>query len=316
MEKLRKAKRLARSEIKLSQWNQYNFAALDLDEGAPAKSHVADVLTPRNFSAGARRRKHRTSVVSRTEHSGAGDEPVKGCDEMSQDFIERFEIPCKPCVITGLLDRLSVYTLRWPAMHKWSFPYFAEKYGAARFKCGEDDDGYKVKLRLDYFAHYLRNGAKLDDSPLYVFDADFGDEGKVGNMLLEGLVITRLGVCRSRNPCSMIFPSRFTSAKTFTRHLTAVLRCLSLLLPPPLSPPSPPSLPLTHSNTNSSLVLLVPVILLQSSLTSADPRVHGTQCCRGGRGGGCEEGGRSSNADTQMGPVPSWYLQGLAAPLP
>ncbi|EKX48677.1 hypothetical protein GUITHDRAFT_136376 [Guillardia theta CCMP2712] len=105
------------------------------------------------------------------------------CHELStQDFIERFEIPCKPCVITGLLDR-------WPAKHKWSFQYFAEKYGAARFKCGEDDDGYKVKLRLDYFVHYLKNGAKLDDSPLYVFDADFGDDGKITKPMLDDFTI-------------------------------------------------------------------------------------------------------------------------------
>ncbi len=73
-----------------------------------------------------------------------------------------------------------------------------ERFGETRLKCGEDDDGYKasttpptapparhhgraswprvqVKLRLKHFLRYM--ATQSDDSPLYLFDADFGDSG-------------------------------------------------------------------------------------------------------------------------------------------
>jgi histone arginine demethylase JMJD6 len=51
-----------------------------------------------------------------------------------------------------------------------------------KFKCGEDDDGHSVKVKLRHFLEYLR--WNRDDSPLYVFDSGFDDD-PVARSLLE-----------------------------------------------------------------------------------------------------------------------------------
>ena len=41
---------------------------------------------------------------------------------------------------------------------------------------GEDDDGFKVKVKLKHFLRYL--AANRDDSPLYVFDGEWREGGR------------------------------------------------------------------------------------------------------------------------------------------
>lgn len=73
---------------------------------------------------------------------------------------------------------------QWPAVHKWTVesllndPDLSER----NFKCGEDDDGYTIRIKLRYFIEYMMHNR--DDSPLYIFDATF-DEDRVAKRILD-----------------------------------------------------------------------------------------------------------------------------------
>ena len=72
-DKINNAKRDARSEIKLHEWAKYSFGQLDLEKAlGPTEDNIEFVH----------------------------------CDDCSlEEMIERFEMPCKPVVIRGLMDR-------------------------------------------------------------------------------------------------------------------------------------------------------------------------------------------------------------------
>ncbi|KAJ3136367.1 hypothetical protein HK100_001744 [Physocladia obscura] len=137
--RIRRAKRNARSELDVANWARAGFAKLNF--------HIPDYLDDTE-----------RIDVNFVSHS---------------EFTERFEQPGLPVILTGV-------TNDWLARENWSPQKLLERFHNEKFKVGEDDDGKTVHVQFSHFMHYcLESGdADKDDSPLYIFDPNFGDRSR------------------------------------------------------------------------------------------------------------------------------------------
>lgn len=93
-----------------------------------------------------------------------------------EDFIAKYERPNLPVVISGLADE-------WRASREWTFEKLYRRHRHGKFKVGEDDDGFPVKVKFKYFARYLAH--QRDDSPLYIFDSSFDRDPRSREILSD-----------------------------------------------------------------------------------------------------------------------------------
>eukprot|EP01050_Picozoa_sp_SAG11_P006319 SAG11_NODE_485_length_9035_cov_16.221352_10_plen_187_part_00 len=85
-------------------------------------------------------------------------------------FIQQHEDPAIPVVIDGFAQGT-------PCV-RWTVEQLLYKFRDVKFKCGEDDEGYSVRIKLKHFVQYCETEACHDDSPLYIFDSRFGERAK------------------------------------------------------------------------------------------------------------------------------------------
>mmetsp|Transcript_7300 Transcript_7300/g.17206 ORF Transcript_7300/g.17206 Transcript_7300/m.17206 type:complete len:438 (-) Transcript_7300:981-2294(-) len=73
----------------------------------------------------------------------------------------------------------------WPALEKWKLRSLLndEALIDRKFKCGEDDDGHNIKIRLSHFLSYAE--FNKDDSPLYIFDSNFDGDNQADCLLRD-----------------------------------------------------------------------------------------------------------------------------------
>jgi histone arginine demethylase JMJD6 len=103
-----------------------------------------------------------------------------------EDFWSKYEAKDIPCVIRSIPAGYDggAKTKQWGAITKWTLDALRDSHLRKRlFKCGEDDDGNTIRVKLSHFLKYVDKN--YDDSPLYIFDSTFDEDGSAKDLLRD-----------------------------------------------------------------------------------------------------------------------------------
>ena len=193
-------------------------ASTENDEQLPVGEHDKGVGGPTAKSFPTKRswRSRGFGQEDSSFHKCVYDSPLVGrqverrhADHLSvQEFISRYETPRVPVLIAGLMDDDdddeqqqqqqqqqgrqqqsggAKPTRRRPfalCSKDWQPERLLRRFANHKFKVGNDDDGYPVRVKFKHFYTYCRGElgdaecASADDSPLYVFDGTFANRGR------------------------------------------------------------------------------------------------------------------------------------------
>ena len=118
--------------------------------------------------------KHDTKTLALKTY-GAPIDYLSVYDTTKEEFDEHYKNKSLPCMIYGMADD-------WPAMKIWSFDNFNERFAQSKFVIAGDEE----RVRYKYYHYYMNHKKhRRDDVPLYIFDSDFGNEGRRTSTLLE-----------------------------------------------------------------------------------------------------------------------------------
>lgn len=103
-----------------------------------------------------------------------------------RDFWDNYEAKEIPCLLRNIPFGYEggQPAEPWTGLRHWPLDQLRHNRDLRNrlFKCGEDDDGRSIKVKLKHFLRYLRSNK--DDSPLYIFDTSF-DEDRLAKRILS-----------------------------------------------------------------------------------------------------------------------------------
>ena len=147
-------KKEQRSDFKPSDWtksNYYHTLNTKLDEY---------ITNPPNYNITT------TNTISTEDYSQLS----------KSDFILKYEKTQTPVLIHNS-------TNDWTAKESWNFKELYDRFKDSKVKVGEDDDGYKLKMKFKYFMEYMNKNK--DDSPLYLFESSFENHKELKELLQD-----------------------------------------------------------------------------------------------------------------------------------
>mmetsp|Transcript_758 Transcript_758/g.1590 ORF Transcript_758/g.1590 Transcript_758/m.1590 type:complete len:209 (-) Transcript_758:412-1038(-) len=117
------------------------------------------------------------SRLHKNEGSARCQVMVEQASSMTTEmFVTKYEATNTPVLIKGVVDEEE-----WPASRRWTLERLKEDFRDRKLKCGEDDDGYTIRVTVRNFTKYVEH--QVDDSPLYIFDSTFDDDFSAKRLL-------------------------------------------------------------------------------------------------------------------------------------